>query len=192
VVAITGGVRDMQAVLDLLWAKLLPACRPDPLGPDAETNVRLQEKLGSLQVPLAAGAASSGAAAAALGRTYRFPDNDQRVESLALATPDGGRTLELVIRRGGETARYPAGFRRWVEGRAPVPAGRLAGFPDEPVAGSYAWGEDGKAVFKVCAYETPFVLTYRLAFAGDEVTLESEANVAFGPRERPALTGRAE
>ena len=34
VIAITSGVKDMQAVLNLVWDKLLPAMNPAPLATD--------------------------------------------------------------------------------------------------------------------------------------------------------------
>jgi hypothetical protein len=46
-------------------------------------------------------------------------------------------------------------------------------------------------VIKLCAYETPYHTTLTLKFAGDKITLDSEANVAFGPTKRPQLTGQA-
>ena len=58
--------------------------------------------------------------------------------------------------------------------------GRLAQFPDEPTAGTFAWPADDTCVIKLCAYETPFETTFTLKFDGEHVTLNSEANVAFG------------
>ena len=55
------------------------------------------------------------------------------------------------------------------------------------------WGSaDDTCVLKLCAYETPFHTTLTLTFNGDQITLDSEVNVAFGPTKRPQLIGRAE
>src|SRR5205814_1543293 len=43
---------------------------------------------------------------------------------------------------------------------------------------------------KVCFSETPFVLTLKLKFAGDTLTLDSESNVSFGPARQPQLVGK--
>src|SRR3954462_6558419 len=45
VVAITSGVRDMQAVMNLVWDKLLPAMRPDSLAPNPVAQRALQASL---------------------------------------------------------------------------------------------------------------------------------------------------
>ena len=45
---------------------------------------------------------------------------------------------------------------------------------------------------KLSFYETPFALTLALRFSGDDLTYDSEYNVAFGPTRQPQLVGRAE
>jgi hypothetical protein len=92
----------------------------------------------------------------------------------------------------GKDLTIPCGYQEWKKGRAPLFGGRLAQFPDEPMAGTFAWSADDTCVLKFCAYETPFQLTLKLKFDGDQMTLDSEANVAFGPTKRPQLIGRVE
>jgi len=77
----------------------------------------------------------------------------------------------------------------------PIPrgwGGRLAQFPDEPTAGTFAWSADDALVIKLCAYETPYQTTFTLKFDRDQVTLDCDTNVAFGPTKRPQLVGRAD
>jgi CubicO group peptidase (beta-lactamase class C family) len=50
VVAITADTRDMQAELNIVWDKLLPALHSAPLAPDHEAERRLKEKLSALEV----------------------------------------------------------------------------------------------------------------------------------------------
>ena len=66
--------------------------------------------------------------------------------------------------------------------------------PAARAAGGGRRGVDADDTFtaKVCFTETPFVVTVRLKFTGDEVRLESEANVGFGPTKDAALVGKAE
>ena len=124
-----------------------------------------------------------------LNRPHSFPDNDQNLENLSILSPDDGRSVSLAIRIDGQQLTLPAGFREWKKGRTPFPVGRLAQFTDEPVAGTFAWASDDTLVVKICGVETPFHVTYTLKFAGDEVTLNSELNAAFGPTRRPTLKG---
>ncbi len=192
VVAITSGVKDMQAVLNVLWDRLLPACQPKKRSMDRKAHDALKAKLASLELKPAQGAATSGLATKVLNRKFVFPANDQKIESVAVTSADAGQTITLSLRTDGAEVKLPAGFGQWKKGRAPLPAGRLASFPDEPVAGTFAWPADNTIAIKICGYETPFNVTYQLKFDGDQVTLDGEANVAFGPTKRPQLLGRAE
>jgi len=191
VIAITSGVRDMQAVLNLVWDLFLPACKPEPLEPAPPAAAQLREALGQLEVPPARGEASSALASKVLNRTYTFPANDRKLASAVFKAGTTGQGATLELRFEGHEMVLPAGHRQWVRGRASLLAGRLAQFPDEPVAGSFGWTSHDTVEVKVCACETPFVVTFRLKFQGDELRLDQEANVAFGPTRQPTLTGRA-
>ena len=184
VVAITSGVRDMQAVLNLVWNKLLPAMQPSPLPPDDEARVKLVGKLKGLSLRLPAG---SGAPPKVAGKTYAFPANDRKFESIALESGGKDGVVTLVARVDGVERRVDCGRGTWRKGRAAW--GR---FPEQPAAASGAWTADDTFTAKVCFTETPFVVTVRLKFTGDEVRCESEANVGFGPTKDAPLTGKAE
>ena len=66
--------------------------------------------------------------------------------------------------------------------------GRL---PEQPAAASGAWTGDDTFTAKLCFYETPFVTTLKLKFAGDEVRCSSETNVGFGSTRETELVGQA-
>ena len=182
----------MQAVLNVIWDKLLPALQSQALPADAASAQQLKDKLTHLEVRPAQGSATPSMASKVLNRKFVFPTNDQKLEGLTLASSDSGKSLTLTARLDGKEITIPCGFHEWKKGRAPLMGGRLARFPDEPTAGSFAWSADDTCVIKLCAYETPFHTTLTLKFNGDQLTLDSETNVAFGPNKRPQLIGRAE
>lgn len=192
VVAITSGVRDMQAVLNVIWDKLLPALQPRALRRNAVASRQLKATLAGLEVRPAQGAATSVLAGQVWGRRFTFPANEAKIEGLMLSSSDGGKSLTLALQRDGQTVTLPCGYREWKKGRAPFLGGALAQFPDEPTAGTFAWPADNTCLLKFCAYETPYHTTLTLKFEGDQVTMDSEMNVAFGATRRPPLTGRAE
>ncbi len=64
--------------------------------------------------------------------------------------------------------------------------------PLQPAAASGAWTADGTFTAKLCFYETPFIVTIRLHFAGEEVQCNAEVNVGFGPTKETPLIGKAE
>jgi len=192
VVAINSGVQDMQAVLNVIWDKLLPSLQTQALPANPEAARQLGDKLAHLEVKPAQGSATSPLAAKVLNRKYKFPANEQELESLVLAASDSGQTLTLTLRAAGKDLAIPCGYREWQKSRAPLFAGKLARFPDEPTAGTFAWSGDDTCVFKLCAFETPYHRTLTLKFEGSRVVLDSELNVAFGPTKQAPLTGQAD
>jgi hypothetical protein len=50
----------------------------------------------------------------------------------------------------------------------------------EHIAASGGWTAEDTYALKVVRYNTPFVTTYRLRFAGDQLVVDSEQNVGPG------------
>lgn len=183
VIAITSGVRDMQAVLNLVWDKLLPAMKSSSLPADDEAAKTLAATLKGLTLHLPEG---KGTPAKVMGKTFAFPANDAKLESVALEPGKDGATT-LVLKADGTERRIACGSGSWVKGK--VAWGRL---PEQPAAAAGAWTADDTFTAKVCFVETPFVLTVRLKFAGSEVRCEPAMNVGFGPTKGAPLVGKAE
>ena len=184
VIAITAGVRDMQAVLNLIWDKLLPALKAAPLAADEAAAAKLTETLKALSIRVPE---SKGTPAKVVGKKYVFPANDGKLESGMLEPRGKDGEMTLVMRVGGSDRRIECGAGKWQKGRAAW--GRL---PEQPIAASGAWTSDDTFTAKICFTETPFAVTLRLKFNGDEVRSESEWNVGFGSTKEAALVGKAE
>jgi CubicO group peptidase (beta-lactamase class C family) len=181
VLAITSGVADMQAVMNLAWDHLLPAMQQAPLSASA-ADPELQRKLERLSIRSVPGKAASPTARRVSGRTCRFEPNEEKIQSA---------TLTFKGNRGAITFRDEQGERRiqfgngdWVKGIT-----SLGGQTDSKVAASGAWTDADTFTLKVCFYETPFVQTLTCKLAGDQVTVTRKMNVGFGPTERPTLVG---
>ncbi|MCB1126266.1 MAG: serine hydrolase, partial [Verrucomicrobiae bacterium] len=192
VIAINSGVRDMQAVLNVVWDRFLPACHASELPANPGAATRLRSKLASLEVSRAPGEPTSQLASRVVNRRYVFAANDSGMQSVELIPDDAGRTLTVSVQREGKEMRFRAGFDKWQAGRLPLSGGALAEFPDEPVAATCGWTAGDTLTIKLCAIETPFHQTWNLRFEGDQVRLDSEANVAFGSTRQLNLVGRAE
>jgi CubicO group peptidase (beta-lactamase class C family) len=186
VVVITSGVKDMQAVLNLVWDKLLPAMKPAALAADERALEALRLRLKGLTLRPQEGSASAPSSAKVWGRKYEFPANDQKLESVTLE--DGGKdgAVTLVARSNGAEQRIVCGRGAWRKGDGAW--GRLS---TQPVAVSGAWTGDDTFAAKLCFYETPFIYTARLKFSGDEVRCDVESNVGFGTLKQTQLVGKA-
>ncbi|MDB5353465.1 MAG: dap [Planctomycetota bacterium] len=181
VIVITSGVKDMQSVLNLVWDKLLPAMKPSLQAPDEEACKTLQHTLKNLSLRPQEG---SGPPAKVSGKTFVFPANPGKLEAISL-DPDGkDGALTLIARIDGEERRITCGRGSWQNGRA-----AWGSLPAQPASASYAWTGDDTFAAKLCFYETPFTITLRLRFSGDDVLYDSRQNVGFEATRQPELKG---
>lgn len=183
VVIITSGVRNMQAVLDLIWQKLLPTLKEKPLPANAAGRKQLEEKLAGLSVRTQKGEASSPNGANISGRKFTFTENAQKIESISLELGTGGETT-LVMKQNGAEQRVAIGHGSWKKSRLAI-----GDFQSQPVAGSGAWTAPDTYTARLCLYEEPFILTINLKFVDDKLQFDSEYNVNFGPARLPQLVG---
>jgi hypothetical protein len=182
VIAITSGVKNMQFTLDLIWDKLLPAMQSAPLPPDDAAREKLEAKLKSLSLPV-----QEGESTAIFSKKFIFPANDGHWEWLKLESSGDGSEATVSTRINGVEQQFVCGHRVWQNGK--FGWGLL---PSQPAAASGAWTTKDNFAAKLCFYETPFVVTLKLAFKEGELTLDSESNVGFGLTKEIHLVGKAE
>jgi CubicO group peptidase (beta-lactamase class C family) len=191
VVVITSGVRDMQAVMNLVWETLLPAMRRNALPEDAAALRRLTAKLAGLTLRTPAGSPTGPLVARTSRRWYQFPENSRGIQAVALDfAPD---SVALVVRTAGGETRTPIGIGSWVKSRGGFTGGldRLLSVPPHPlIAASGAWTADDAFTVKLVLYETPYGATLTFHFDGDRVLLDEEYNVSFGPTKQAQLIGQ--
>jgi CubicO group peptidase (beta-lactamase class C family) len=186
VIAITSGTKDMQSVLNLVWDQLLPAMKAEPLATDPEAHKKLEQKLSGLLLDPQAGNTTPAIASKVSGKTYSFPTNTRKLESIALECDSKGEAAALVVRSGGAQMRMTCGRARWEKGRL-----AYGMFLEQPAAASGAWTADDTFSAKICFYETPFCVTMSLKFTdgGQQLLFDTTSNVAFGPTKQPQLVG---
>ncbi|MBN2390248.1 MAG: beta-lactamase family protein [Anaerolineae bacterium] len=184
VVAITSGVSDMQAVLNLVWKHLLPAMQPDPLPADGKMQIALEQKLASLALPLVAGETTSPTAARVTGKRFVFEKNVPRLKSVTCEFDTGEATITLRNAQGVQ--RIVCGQGTWIKGTVQL-GWEVAG----QIAASGAWTDENTYTAKVYFYEAPFCVTLTCHFDEGQLTFNFKQNVSFGPTEWPQLTGQA-
>ncbi|MCD6285596.1 MAG: serine hydrolase [Anaerolineae bacterium] len=197
VLSITGGLGDMQAVLDLVWMHLLPVMAAEALPEDELTRSELVSKLASLALPPLEGLSASPVASAISGKTYAFDLDVQRtiaerhfasadaqlLRSMSLALDGDGGTLVIEDGRGPQKVAF--GLREWRFGTT-----LLDGDKPRKVAASGAWITEDTFAVKLCLYETPFCPTIFCRFGDGHVIYQFRSNVGFGVLERPELVGK--
>src|SRR5213594_71005 len=104
VIAITSATGDMQAVMNLIWEKLLPALQASPLPPNDDARKELEGALSKLVLPMPKGAASSPVAAKISGKRFVFPTNPQKLEAITFES-SGGQSPTLLVRVNGTDHR---------------------------------------------------------------------------------------
>ncbi len=187
VVAITAGTRDLQGVLNVLWAKLLPALAgKSALPADVAAHGKLKAKLASLSLKHPAAVAPPPSFAREIaGKKYVFPKEAFGIESVMLAASSrDDRATQLTTVVAGRRERVDLVPGAWERGE--VASGPIAGV----VALSGAWTAADTFTLDVVRYRTPYVLRHRLKFSGDQVTLVVEPNV--GGQAGAPVVGRRE
>ncbi|MFA5058362.1 MAG: serine hydrolase [Opitutaceae bacterium] len=193
IVVITSGVGDIQALLNLVWEKLLPALQTAPLPPDPTAQERLVRKLADLSLPPLEAAASSPLAAQVTGRKYVVSPNARHIE--ALTCEFSGDQTTLVIRAAGGEHRIACGHGVWLKGSTAFVDAldqQLVRVGDQRIAACGAWTAADTYTVKLRPYETPYCLTLRLRFSGNQLIYDAEYNMSFGPTKLPQLVGPAE
>jgi CubicO group peptidase (beta-lactamase class C family) len=181
VLAMTAGVTDMQAVLNIVWEQLLPALHSGAL-PAHASAARLHERLEALALPTPAGTPPPLAAQIA-GQRYSFAANDQGLQSVTLLPGESETTLVIHDAQGQQ--HITCGHGAWVAGASSFGRGLPAA-----IAASGAWTAPDMFEGRVALTETPFIFTVTCRFDGQSLHYRAEPNVAFGPTARPWLEGQ--
>lgn len=184
VIAMTGGLDDMQQPLNLIWEILLPAMKDSALPEDPAARQRLTEKLSSLSLPPLRGQHTSPLAEQISGRIYSVEAHPLKVETLALTFDDAGCTATIRTVWGEDTIR--CGYDAWLPGQTTL-YNEPWQFDPAPIVASGAWTAEDTFTMIVRRHLTPFVHTIIWHFMGDRLIAEMSVNVSFGPLKAPPL-----
>ena len=178
-------------MLNLVWDKILPNLKGEPLSDDPEAQAKLQSKLKSLSIKRPKGTATSPLASKVLGKSFVFPANDRKLEAIKFEVGGSPNELNIVTRTNGQEQTVSVSAEGWKQGRFMVPRSGnfLAPQGSKLMAATGAWTSDDTYTTRVVLYETPFIATTTYKFSGDDVTVESKLNVGWP---EPKVTGKLE
>ena len=180
VIAITAGVRDMQAVLNLVWDKLLPGFTSSKLEAVEADVAKLKAKMKGLAI--AVPKKFEGKTPDVAGREFEFPSNDLNLSAVSVDHGGIGFTFAEV-----KSMANLGELNEWTKCKKPFTWG---GLKDQTAYSTGNWTSADTFTLKICFVETPFIATVRLKFGEDTVKIESEMNVGFGATKGMSLTGK--
>ena len=197
VIAITSGVGNMGAVLNLVWEHLLPALdKTNVIPANPAADQRLTERLAGLAIaaPQSYAASPPPLAARISGSVYHFAENEAQIAAVTLEFAGGGCLLTFRDSDGG-VHKVEGGLSDGKGGTTTFLQSRLypRQLPNTPIKTSMqgAWIDETTLIFKLCFYETPFSPTLTFHFKDEQtVTLDLRGSLGFGPSERPLLEGK--
>ena len=188
VLTITSGVPDMQAVLDVIWDRLLPAFGPSAWPESADTHTQLIQRLGALKLATVEGKPSSPLAAALSGRTYTIEANERAISAITVTF--GADQTQIVLRDNHGDQTLICGHGQWFLGPIDMELSGLRQWRLSGASSSGAWTADDTYEFRAFFRETPFCVMGKLQFTGDALVCDMRLNVNFGPPELPTLRGQ--
>ena len=160
VIVTTAYTLDMQAMLDVMWAHLLPGLAMTAAPGDAAAQRKLDARLASLALPAAAGRPAPRAWAPWTGEPFpvtasvdptqvqRFLPTETSVTSVEVAPRDGGWQISLIEPDNALT--FPVGTGGWTVSERADRQGETI-----PVAASGGWLDDQTLRAEVIFLETP-------------------------------------
>jgi CubicO group peptidase (beta-lactamase class C family) len=191
VLAMTAGVQDMQSVLNLVWKHLLPACIEEVLPEEPAAQHRLSRKLERLCLPRPESGVGSPVEEQINGRGYQMQPNEAQVVKISFAF--NPQHCLVKAETGGQPEQVICGRGAWISGETRLLLSAITPMPVPamPVLASAAWTAEDTLQLTLRFIETPFYFNIACRFAGDEVRVQPQPNVAFDPNAHVELVGKA-
>jgi len=178
VLAITGSVYDMQAVLNLVWKHIKPGIQAAPPLPEQpEAAHQLTHKLDSLHIDPPIGEAITSIAQVVSGKLYMLEVNSLALESIRLdfSASDCNITLRETTEKYHEH-HLVCGILAWQQGT-------LTLFGDySRLVASGAWIQDDTFEMTLRFYETSAVYIIRFYFVENNLTVTITAEYVLNGR----------
>ena len=196
VIAITAETGNMPAILNAVWAHILPAFQDKPLTDKVKTDL-LNQKLRSLALPIPTMESTSPATATVSGNAYGVAANSLNVSVLLLTF--GKETCVFALQDNTGTHRVTCGLNRWATGEttfSTIPLKLVAtpvpGETKTRVAASGTWADANTFMMTWRFIETAHYETVTCRFDGDSVAVSFENSLAKINKtkdQRPVLLG---
>ncbi len=187
VVAITSGVYDMGAVMQLVWDELLPAMEKEAL-PASDAYGHLKEKLANLALKPVAGTDRGDLASKLNNREFTMEENELGVKAVSFQLQGDQHQLAVDMEHGRETVAIGSG--KYIKGNL-VQHLPYTNSASKAIAASGAWITPEEYQLRIYLYETPARITYTFRFEESGLKWDSKLeHELFGPRTQESMSGR--
>jgi CubicO group peptidase (beta-lactamase class C family) len=187
VIAITSGTADTQAVLNQLWAILLPAIS-EKTHEDRPARTAMEARLATLQYKTPALQAHSKLEKSVSGVAYVMERNKERFKNIRLDFSDDRCEANIVFRRSRMRMDCGRGF--WLESACEdIVSPNVTPLPEVTASSTFAWEDANTLLIVSRNLNAPYVTTVRIRFAEGAIEVERAVNVRFRPMVLPVLKG---
>jgi len=191
VVAITSGVSDMQAVMNIVWEQLLVRMGSKAIQENTQDVQALAVKLTSLNIEAPSVTDTSPWAITASEKKYIFEPNQDKLHSVRFDFATNTFSYRFLIDgKQGQKHVLQFGNGEWVKGNASFATNPIAPEESIPVASSGTWTSEDTFALTICQTGTPHILTLICQFENGKFHYQRKINVAFGPTESEKITGK--
>ncbi|MDF2906138.1 MAG: class beta-lactamase-related serine hydrolase [Herbinix sp.] len=180
VLAITGGMKDLQKPLEIAWDKLLPGFMEDVL-PDSTDYESLKIKLSSLRLLMSEGTNNSAIENIIKGKSYCFEPNQLQINEMSLLFKE--ESISIHIKTEEQELELCAGRGQWISGTF------LFDDKQEAIAITGSWENDTTLVLQGRLLHMPFAINLNIGFIGEELLLEQKLNVGFAEPQPVCIKG---
>ncbi|CAN5507090.1 hypothetical protein BH23BAC1_BH23BAC1_24460 [soil metagenome] len=188
VLAATSGTKDMNNLMNLVWEKLMPAVKDEPLPENKIAQDNLKQKLNQLNVSPVAGIKAPSMESKVSGKTFHLEDNEQGISSIKLSFTKNNPYIEFAAEQENHIIYFGNGS--WKYGETKFRKEDTFSTDDKhKIATSGGWISDDIFEIAISYHETQLITKLRFKFSGNIVIMEGERNVSFGPTKIPRIIG---
>ena len=192
VVAITSGSRNMQAVMNLVWTRVVPALKANPLPANEAADQALSTRVSKLSIHLLP-PSDATPAPGNLGKSFHLASNVLHLDRISVLSSDADASV-LELQALGKTEKITLGRNAWRLGE--VQPGlldvRYLGIPDTKIASQGEWTAPDTFTAKIVFYQTPIYLLLEMKFADGKITVKTSYNASFSKDPEPDIAGTVE
>ncbi|MDB5121532.1 MAG: class beta-lactamase-related serine hydrolase [Sphingobacteriales bacterium] len=186
VLAMTSGTNDTKGVMDIISDKFLTTLSKEKLKENPAALANLNNKMANLTISPAEGKAFSTVAKKVSGNTYLLENNEFGLKSITFSFDKKITNMLFATNNGNEEILSETG--KWKLQETSI-IGTIPPSTTKKIAVSSGWVSDDTFGLTIRYTESESMIKLRFKFEGNELTVDGDRNVNFGPTKLPIIKG---